>query len=400
MRFSLFLAFALALSGCATAVRDEAPPGLGAGAAPLGFPASTRMLSFDRRSAWTSSAALLGRLRQASTDGRVDILALSGGGAGGAFGAGALVGLTERGERPQFELVTGVSTGALIAPFAFLGPGWDAQLTEAAMTAGKGSLLQYRGGLVFDPAVYSGEPLSRFVDRIVTPELVEAVGQEAAKGRVLLVATTDLDKEETVIWNLGAIAAQGGEDARRLFKNVLLASASIPGLFPPVMIRVQEGRNVYDEMHVDGGATQSFFIAPQINHYVGGRIDGLAGANVYVIVNGQMGVAPHTTPLQSLPILSRSFSATMKHISRTDLGVAADFAQKNGMDFRFSAIPTDYPFLGPLSFEAASIETLFAYAKRCAAAGKLWTTVDRALVPAEEPAQANDAASAKCPAER
>lgn len=346
---------------------------------------------------WTRSNEILSRLQAAAADGSVDILAISGGGVGGAFGAGALVGLTRNGSRPQFELVTGVSTGALIAPFAFLGPAWDKRLTEAAMTAGNGSLLQWRGGIIYDPAVYSGEPLAKFVDRFVTSELVSAVAAEAAKGRMLLVATTDLDKEESVIWDLGAIASHGGEEARALFRDVLTASASIPGVFPPVMIRVEEDGIAYDEMHVDGGTIQSFFVAPEINRYLPVRIDGLAGVNVYVIINGQIGVSPGTTPLSTIPILSRSYSATMKHISRRDIGIAAAFALRHGMNFHFTEIPVVYPFPGLLDFRAPTIQALFNYAAACAETGHLWTVVDQGIKSAKNQ-PAIDGPLAQCPA--
>jgi predicted acylesterase/phospholipase RssA len=287
--------------------------------------------------------------------------------------------LSRKGSRPEFELVTGVSTGALIAPFAFLGPAWDTQLFEAAMTAGNGTLLQWRGGILYDPAVYSGEPLARFVDQFVTKELVEAVAVQAKRGRMLLVATTDLDKEESVIWDLGAIALRGGKEARILFRDVLTASASIPGVFPPVMIRVEENGLAYDEMHVDGGTTQSFFVAPELNRYFPGKVDGLEGVNIYVIINGQMAASPGTTPLSPIPIVTRSYSATMKHISRRDIGIAAAFAQRHGMNFRFTGLPIGYPFPGLLDFRPATLQALFDYAAKCAASGRLWIGDDQAI---------------------
>jgi predicted acylesterase/phospholipase RssA len=367
----------LGLAACTTLPRGNAPSDATGAAAPRGFPASVRILSSDRHSLWTGSSQILSRLRAAASDGEVDILAISGGGAGGAFGAGALVGLTRKGSRPQFELVTGVSTGALIAPFAFLGPAWDKRLTEAAMTAGNGSLLQWRGGILYDPAVYSGEPLARFVDRFVTSELVAAVAAEAAKGRMLLVATTDLDKEESVIWDLGAIASHGGEEARTLFRDVLTASASIPGVFPPVMIRVEDNGVAYDEMHVDGGTIQSFFVAPEIDRFLPVDVEGLEGVNVYVVINSQIGVSAGTTPLSTIPIVTRSYSATMKHISRRDIGMAAAFALRHRMNFHFTEIPVEYPFPGLLDFRAPTIQALFNYAVACAAGGYLWTTLDQ-----------------------
>jgi len=393
---ALALCASCLLAACTTLPRGEAPSGATGAATPRGFPAGVRILSADRYSLWTRSNEILSRLQAAASDGSVDILAISGGGAGGAFGAGALVGLTRKGSRPQFELVTGVSTGALIAPFAFLGPAWDKRLTEAAMTAGNGSLLQWRGGILYDPAVYSGEPLAKFVDRFVTSELVTAVAAEAAKGRMLLVATTDLDKEESVIWDLGAIASRGGEEARALFRDVLTASASIPGVFPPVMIRVEENGVAYDEMHVDGGTIQSFFVAPELNRYFPEKIDGLEGINVYVVINGQIGISSGTTPRSPIPILTRSYSATMKQISRRDIGIAAAFALRHRMNFRFTEIPVDYPFPGPLDFRASTIQALFNYAVACAANGYLWTTVDQGIQGTENPPDI-DGTLARCP---
>jgi hypothetical protein len=394
--------FLLSPAACTTLPRGNAPSDVAGAAAPRGFPASVRILSADRRSLWTGSNQILSRLRAAASDGEVDILAISSGGAGGAFGAGALVGLTRKGTRPQFELVTGVSTGALIAPFAFLGPAWDKRLTEAAMTAGNGSLLQWRGGILYDPAVYSGEPLARFVDRFVTTELVSAVAAEAAKGRMLLVATTDLDKEESVIWDLGAIASHGGEEARTLFRDVLTASASIPGVFPPVMIRVEENGVAYDEMHVDGGTIQSFFVAPEIDRYYPAEVDGLQGVNVYVVINSQIGISAGTTPLSTIPIVTRSYSATMKHISRRDIGMAAAFALRHGMNFYFTEIPVEYPFPGLLDFRAPTIQALFNYAVACAAGGYLWTSVDREFNSSTGSSQSRpaDGAFAQCPTGR
>jgi hypothetical protein len=191
---------ALALVGCALPRRD-APPTLFSSATPVDFPADVRFLSTDRVSVESQSTAALQRLKNRSKDGRVRALVLSGGGAGGAFGAGALVGLTRRQERPQFDVVTGVSAGALIAPFAFLGPEWDAQLTEA-FTSGRGEQMSVRGLLELPfGASRRSAALTALVDHYVTRDLIKAVAKEAGSGRLLWVATTDLDKEETVIWD-------------------------------------------------------------------------------------------------------------------------------------------------------------------------------------------------------
>jgi len=186
------------------------------------FPADVRFLSTDLASVQAKSTAALQRLRTLSKDGTLRALVLSGGGAGGAFGAGALVGLSRGHERPRYDVVTGVSTGALIAPFAFLGSDWDSQLTEA-FTGGRGAQMSVRGLLALPLGTKRrSAALAALVDQYVTADLIRAVAREAGTGRLLWVATTDLDKEETVIWDLGAIAMRGGEPARKLFRDVVM----------------------------------------------------------------------------------------------------------------------------------------------------------------------------------
>jgi predicted acylesterase/phospholipase RssA len=370
---------AFAVAGCAPLPRRDAPPALFSSAAPAGFPADVRFLSTDRASVDTKSTAGLQRLRASSKDGVVRALVLSGGGAGGAFGAGALVGLSRRHERPQFDVVTGVSAGALIAPFAFLGPEWDPQLTEA-FTSGRGEQMSLRGllGLPFGASRRSAA-LTALVDHYVTRDLINAVAREAANGRLLWVATTDLDKEETVIWDMGAIAARGGEPARKLFRDVLVASASIPGVFEPVLIHVQQGDRSYDEMHIDGNASTSLFVAPVAAYFalLDQRI--LEGARVYVLINGQIIDAPETTPVRLGPIVARTFSVALKHMSRAQVVAVDQFAEKYRMSVQSTYLPFDYPKYSSSDFRASTMRPLFEYGARCAKSGRLWTTMDETM---------------------
>src|SRR5690606_14222233 len=191
--------------------------------------------------------------------GPLDILALSGGAAGGAFGAGVLVGLSRAGRRPRFAIVTGVSTGALIAPLAFLGPEWDDRLTEGYTGGHAARLLGLRGlAPGVEAGLYRGEALDGLIRPFIDEPLLLAVAEAHAAGRRLFVATTDLDRQAACIWDMGAIAALGAAGDRAaalaLFRSVLAASASLPGLFPPRLIACQTADGVrYDEMHVDGG---------------------------------------------------------------------------------------------------------------------------------------------------
>ena len=368
----------LALVGCALPRRD-APPTIFSAATPLDFPAEVRFLSTDRASVEAKSTAALQRLSISSKDGMLRALVLSGGGAGGAFGAGALVGLSRRQERPQYDVVTGVSTGALIAPFAFLGSEWDSQLTEA-FTNGQGEQMSVHGLLALPlGASRRSAALTALVDRYVTPDLIRAVAREAGNGRLLWVATTDLDKEETVIWDLGAIAMRGGEPARKLFRDVVVASASIPGVFEPVLIHVQLGGRLYDEMHVDGNVSASLFIAPAAAYFALLDQRSLNGARVYVLINGQIIDAPETTPFKLRPIVARTFSVALKHMSRAQVVAVDQFAEKYRMSVQSTYLPFDYPKYSSADFRASTMRPLFQYGVRCAQSGRLWTTMDETM---------------------
>lgn len=374
-----FVLGAFALVGCTALPRRDAPPALFSSATPVGFPADVRFLSTDRTSVERKSTASLERLRSSSKDGVLRALVLSGGGAGGAFGAGALVGLSRRQERPQYDVVTGVSAGALIAPFAFLGPEWDAQLTEA-FTSGRGEQMSVRGllELPFGTSRRSAA-LTALVDHYVTGDLINAVAREAGRGRLLWVVTTDLDKEETVIWDLGAIAMRGGEPARKLFRDVLVASASIPGVFEPVLIHVQLGGRLYDEMHVDGNASTSLFITPVAAYFAPLDQRSLDGARVYVLINGRIIDAPETTPFKLGPIVARTFSVALQHLSRAQLVAVDQFADKYRMSVQSTYLPYDYPEYSSSDFRASTMRPLFEYGARCAESGRLWTTRDETM---------------------
>lgn len=374
----LVVVSALVLAGCATAPRLDTPPVSPRGANPVGFAATVRMETSDF-DFHKESAPQAARRLAFSADRSIEMLALSGGGAGGAYGAGVLVGLTNAGTRPRFEIVTGVSTGALIAPFAFLGPDWDGQLTEAYRGEATANLMQARGlGALFEVGVFDGKPLRDLVEHFVTDELIFAVAREAANGRMLLVATTNLDREETVIWDMGAIAARGGPAARDLFRKVLVASASVPGVFPPVMIDVEKDGRRFQEMHVDGGASTPFFIAPEAVLHMDESSASLRGANIYVIVNGQAASAPRTTSNNTIDIAARSFTAVLNQMTRTAIRQSDDFAKRNGLGFRFTGIPPDVQFGGSLAFDRANMAATFDYGVRCATRGLVWVTEEQA----------------------
>lgn len=401
----LFLTLPLALFllvGCVTTPRHAAPPVLIDAAVPDGLATNVRLLSIDRQHFLQQAPVLLKDIRRAA-DGSLDILALSGGGAGGAFGAGALVGLTRAHARPTFELVTGVSAGALISPFAFLGPDWDAQLTEA-FTGPAGARLQrspamtVASRLLFPQGFGRHDPLVALVDRYVSDAVIAAVAGEWRKGRRLIVATTDLDKQETVLWDMGAIAAQAGAPARKLFRDVLVASASVPGVFPPVLVPVHEGGRHYEEMHVDGGVTTPLFAVPLIAQILPADLTLLHGARLYVVVNGQLATTPTSTRLSTPAILARSFSAQTTYKTRETLALMFGLTARYGMGLQLTDIPVDYPFGSFIDFRPQHLRALFDYAAACAAQGRLWMTPAQSLHRNLESPRAATGAPVACPA--
>jgi predicted acylesterase/phospholipase RssA len=372
LRFRIAILFSvtlLVLQGCAQTPTRE--PTSAQGEAPHAI----RTLGPDQRFSSLSSQSVARRLRAQRAGQPVNILALSGGGAGGAFGAGALVGLTRSALRPQFSVVTGVSTGALIAPYAFLGPDWDDQLAEVYTSGRAEHLLRFRGlGVLFGSSVYSGTPLKQLVDRYATDALIEAVARETSTGRLLLVATTDVGTGEPVIWDLGSIAMNGGVGARALFRDVLVASASVPGLFPPVVIRVQEQQALYGEVHVDGAIATPFFVPLAFIAPTRDAGDPTQGAAVYVIVDGRLSESPASIRLRARSILSRSVTAGLDHMLRTTLELTATDAELEGAQFQFAAIPVAYPRADSFDFSTPTMRSLFQYGYKCARAGRLWTS--------------------------
>ncbi|MDE0852907.1 MAG: patatin-like phospholipase family protein [Nevskia sp.] len=358
---------------CSSMPRLSAPPPESVGARPVGFDRDTRLEYGSAETFQSRSAALFMRMREASPDGHINILALSGGGAGGAFGAGTLVGWTQSGQRPVFQLVTGVSVGALIAPYAFLGSDLDPELT--AMFSGDASRDLLQRDLInglFGTSLYRGDRLRALVEEHVTPQMMEAIANEYARGRLLLIETTDLDTGEPVIWNMGAIAARGGERARSLFCKVLIASASIPSVFPPVLIQVEQNGKIYDEMHVDGATSAQLFLAPQIAVMAQQGALPATDVTVYTLVNTQLGRVAKTQTGKTLNVLSVGFDISLTQGTRAALALAYSFAQSHGMRFEVTSIPVAYPQQGPLDFDPDRMHQLFNYAARCAQAGATW----------------------------
>jgi predicted acylesterase/phospholipase RssA len=247
-------------------------------------------------------------------DGRphVFILALSGGGSRGAFGAGVLAGWTDSGTRPRFDLVTGVSAGAIIAPFAFLGPAYDKALEHIWTQYETSELIvaQFLPGVLGGSSLADTTPLARLIETYVDRAFLRAIAAEHGRGRMLMIGTTNLDAERPVYWNMGEIAASRHPRKLELFRKIILASAAIPGAFPPVEIEVETEGRLVQEMHVDGGTTRDVFVAPARLHL--SALDRLYRAppkrHIYIIMNSKM--TPEFEPVKPTAIAIGSRAVT------------------------------------------------------------------------------------------
>jgi hypothetical protein len=304
-----------------------------------------------------------------------NILALSGGASGGAFGAGVLVGLTKAGTRPDFAIVTGVSTGALIAPLAFVGAQWDERLMDAYVGGHAAELLSLKGfaGGIGGPSLFKGEGLGALVEPFIDEVLVNAVAREHARGRRLLIATTNLDSQKATIWDMGAIAQHGGEKALRLFRDVLIASATVPGLFPPKLFDVEAGGQQYQEMHVDGGVAAPLFLMPEaLLHWrnLGNR---LRRGRVYVIVNTVLEPSPRSTMPGVASIMGRSFETMLRFSYRQALSLASGFCARHNLPLSVASIPSSFDGLNMLKFDTVTMRKIFDEAVELAMADKVWS---------------------------
>lgn len=307
---------------------------------------------------------------------RIELLAISGGGADGAFGAGFLNGWTKRGTRPEFEVVTGVSTGALIAPFAFLGPAYDAQLKEIYTQYSTNDILEKEivsALLGNTDALANSKPMFALISHYIDMAFLRAVAREHSRGRRLLIGTTNLDAGRPVMWNMGSIASQGSAEALDLFRRIMLASASIPGVFPPVFIKVEAGNKIFEEMHVDGGVTDNAFLLPA--HFDAKKFDPNYKSNkvrLYAIVNDKLIAPPKAVKNSIYAIAGRSLSTLIRQQTEGDLLKLYVSAKRNNIDFNMAVVPYQFDFEAKEAFDKDYMQALYKLGFQTAVQGYQW----------------------------
>ena len=285
----------------------------------------------------------------------VESLALSGGGSDGAYGAGVLAGWTERGDRPEFEVVTGVSAGAIIAPFAFLGSKYDPALKVIWTEYQQSQVVtaQFLPGLFGGSALTDTTPLAGLIAKYVDREMLDKISAEYKRGRILMVLTTNLDAQRPVVWNMGEIALDPSPEALALFRKVILASAAIPGAFPPVNIDVVADGKHYEEMHVDGGTTRELFVTPVQAPLK--AFDVLYPVppirKIYIVKNGKVVPEQEVIPQTTFKIAARSIATLIKSQNWSELYRLYRLAVDGGADFNFTSVPDDFNFKTDLIYD-------------------------------------------------
>jgi len=361
---------ALLLTGCVSETRQTYLPQDAAIAAIDGFGAvrayadTAPVLSFDADMARQKSRREL------------NVLMISGGGAGGAFGVGILSAWSKTGARPDFDIVTGVSTGALMAPLAFVGPRYDSDLIDL-YTSGKARNLveaRWMGTGIFGASLLKAEPLRQMVNHYVTPRLLAEIAIEHAKGRRLFVMTTNLDSQRGVVWDLGAIAASRRPDAIKLFRDVLVASASVPGIFPSVMIKAKAGGRDIEEMHSDGGSVgQVLTLSDSLMSEPGkpALLDH-EKVHIYVVVNNALMPEFATPDNKALSVAARAYATLIKSQTRQSLLALYGYAQRAGFDFHVASIDKQVPYSMLDPFSTRYMRSVYDLGYSRFMAGDLW----------------------------
>jgi predicted acylesterase/phospholipase RssA len=374
----------LLLQGCAILTRPYKPP-------PAALENQVQMPGLPGARAWgdetsksfEQSAIESVAQEKAANHGKLEpvlrVLALSGGGAEGAFGAGILCGWTQSGTRPHFKLVTGISTGALMAPFAFLGPSYDARLKEAYTTISDRDIYQAHSlvaillGLVnlrALPSLADSRPLAQLVAKIIDPQVLQEIAQEHVKGRRLLMGTTQMDAQRLVIWNMGAIAASGHPQALELFRKIMVASASIPAMFPPQYFDVEAGGEEFQEMHMDGGTRVQVMLYEAAIRFlvVGGR----RPRQLFIIRNEQVHPEWQKVQPQLKYIATRAIDTLLKSHGVGDLFRLYVYAQRDEFDYNLAYIPADFTARPTSTFDTAYMNQLFQLGYSLACCGFSW----------------------------
>jgi len=378
----LVATWTLSLSACASLDRKSAvPPNLRRQTNILGIPNvrffadQPAQMSAEQGRALVREAKYLGVAPGAELP-PAYLLSLSGGGDDGAFGAGLLVGWTAHGDRPRFKLVTGVSTGALISPFAFLGSDYDDALTDVYTNIDQSNIFQKRfiTAALTDDALADTSPLYATISRHVDERMMARIAEEYEKGRLLVIQTTDLDAGYPVIWNIGAIAKAGTPQALSLIRHIMLASASIPAAFPPVLFDVEAGGEPHQEMHVDGGASsQAFLVPPSVDpRHALAKAGYHRKTSAYIIRNSRLTTEWTDVERKTLPIAEKAVTTIINYSGVGDFYRMYMETLRAKAGFNLAYVGDDFRAEHREQFDQSYMRALYHFAYDKAANGYPW----------------------------
>jgi hypothetical protein len=396
------ITIALLMQGCASSLRTNPLPS--------NLEADVQVPGFTNIRAWgdTYSEVLAKSARdsivqeRAANHGKlppvVSALALSGGGEDGAFGAGLLYGWSKAGNRPQFKLVTGISTGALMAPFVFVGSSYDETLKKFYTTVTDKdiyepysvfTILLSLANITSVPSVADNKPLANLVAKLVDQRFLKAVAAEHLKGRRLLIGTSEMYSQRLVIWDMGAIAASGSPDALSLFRRIMLASSALPATFPPQIIKVTAKGKTYDEMHVDGGVEVQLMLFENAIipfSFKGTQLKGeRTERNLYIIRNQRVHPQWENVKPQLKYIAVRSIDSLIQSQSIGDLFRLYTYAQRDEFGYNLAYVPDDFSEKPEGLFDTKYMKKLFALGVKMGKAGYPWLHYPYGFVPEAKP---------------
>jgi len=314
-------------------------------------------------------------------------LTLSGGGSRGAYGAGVLSGWTVRGDRPQFDVVTGISTGALLATHAFLGPEFDDGLA-IYKSASNNDVFRERSALavIQGTSVLDTAPLREMLLSVISEETLDLVAAEYRKGRRLFIGTTNLDANVFTIWDMGVIAESARADRLKRYIDVVMASAAFPIMFPPVYLEVDGEAGTFTEMHADGGIRENAFFFDfdlieevRLAMETAGIRESDFRQELYLLINGPLAAAGGRVykPVEGKmgPIAETTVDALLTKVTQGSVYRMWVLAMVHGADFHISFVPPDFEFTSSsLTFDPEEQTALFERGYQQALEGTAWAT--------------------------
>ena len=316
------------------------------------------------------------------------VLIIGGGVSNSAYGIGILSGWLKQGARPVFKIVTGYSSGSILATAVFAGKDYEERLAELFTSISTKDVVRQKSvfSLLFGDSVNSSDLFAKKIDDIMDEKLMAKIAQEHGKGRRLYVGTTDLDAQEFVIWDMGAVASIGGDDSLKMFRRIILASCSFPVMLPPVYFQVEADGRRYEEMHADGGVVGGIFHIGRLMEEAGSTFQssgaGQKGFKTQLYVLNCCYMSPHSKQVEDnlVAITSRLIETNGASKMAGDTYRIYAFAREKGWDYNLAYIPEDFLPNQKEMFDKQEMQRLFKRGYDDAAAGYKWHKAPPGLV--------------------